>query len=159
MSTLSKTKTEAPPLRRFLGSHPFWQLRKEMEDAFGNMLGEGSLLSASVDMIPSVDVSETDAEVQVQTDLPGFKPEEVDIEINDNYLTISGTHTEEQEDKPGNGRKYHQVERRSGSFSRSVLLPCAVKQDAVEAELKEGVLTVTLPKSEEARRQKITVKG
>lgn len=156
MSTL--TKREPSTLRRFFGNHPLWQLRHEMEDAFENVLGDTGLFQSSSEMIPNVDVSETDGEIQVETDLPGFKPEEVDIEVNDNYLTISGSHSEEQVEE-GDGRKYHRVERRSGSFSRSVLLPCAVKQDGVTAELKEGVLTVTLPKSEEARRQKITVKG
>lgn len=153
------TKTETPALRHLLGRHPFWQLRQEMEDAFENVLGDRGLFRSKSDVIPNIDVSETAGEIRIETDLPGFKPEEVDIEINDNYLTISGSHTEELEEKESEGRKYHRVERRKGTFSRTVLLPCAVNENQVNAELKEGVLTVTLPKSEEASRRKIAVKG
>lgn len=153
------TKSESTAMRPLLGRHPFWQLRQEMEDAFENILGDRGLFRAKGEMIPSIDLSETGSEIRVETDLPGFKPEEVDIEINDNYLTISGSHIEEVEEKESEDRKYHRVERRKGTFSRTVLLPCAVKQDGVNAELKEGVLTVTLPKSEGAASRKIAVKG
>jgi len=152
------TERETPAVRRFFGDHPLKQLRQKMEEELQSVFGDTELFQASSEVIPQMDASETDAEMEVQTDLPGFKPEEVNIEINDNYLTISVTHSEEQNEERKD-RRYHRVERRSGSSSRSVLLPGAVKQDGVDAELKEGVLTVTLPKSEQARRQKITVKG
>ena len=157
MSTVAKR--EPHTLRRFFGNYPLGHLRHEMDDVFENFFGDVGFLSQSSDLVPSLDVSETEQAVQVETDLPGFKAEEVDIEVNDNYLTISGRHSEEHEEDEGTGRKYHRMERRSGTFSRSVLLPCAVNQNAVEAELKDGVLTITLPKAEEARKHKITVKG
>ncbi len=156
MSAIAKRDPSA--LRRFPGTYPFGPLRQEMESMFENFFGDAGFLAPASDLVPSLDLSETEDAVTVETDLPGFKADEVDIEVNDNYLTISGKHSEEQKEE-GNGRKYHRVERRTGTFSRSVLLPCPVNQNAVEAELKDGVLTVTLPKAEEARRQKITVKG
>jgi len=156
MSTL--TKRETPALRRIFGSHPLAQLRREVEDAFGLSLGDGTFFQNDTTMVPNIDVSETEDAIHVETDLPGFKPEEVEIEVNDNYLTISGSHSEEKKEE-GNGRKYHRIERRSGTFSRSVLLPCGVNEKSVDAQLKEGVLKVTLPKAEEARRRKIAVKG
>lgn len=157
MPTPMKSQTAVPHSQS--GRHPFWQLRQEMEDAFDNILGDRGLFRGKAEMIPSIDLSETVNEIRVETDLPGFKPEEVDIEINENYLTISGSHTDEIEEPKAEDRKYHRVERRKGTFSRTVLLPCAVDQTRVNAELKEGVLTVTLPKTAEAASRKITVKG
>lgn len=154
----SPTQRRTPALRHSSGDNPIQRLRQELESVIQSAFGETGLLHSSVELIPRMDVAETDGAIEVQIDLPGFKPEEIDVEIHDNYLTISGSHTEEQkaEDKD---RRYHRVERRSGSFSRSVALPCAVKQEEVNAELKEGVLHIRLLKSEEARTRKISVKG
>jgi HSP20 family protein len=110
-------------------------------------------------VIPSIDVVETDANVEVKTDLPGMTAEDVDIEIRDDYLTVSGETSEEAKSEEGNGTKYHRIERRTGSFSRTVRLPCDVKQDEIQAELKDGVLTVTMPKADGTRSRKISVKG
>jgi HSP20 family protein len=71
-------------------------------------------------------------------------------------LTISGQRQEEKEEK---GQTFHRIERRSGSFSRSVTLPTAVAEDKVDAQYKDGVLTVTMSKTEEARSRKIKVKA
>ena len=96
----------------------------------------------------------------MKTDLPGVSSDEVNIEIRDDYLTISGEHTEQTEtDDGGNDRKFHRVERHHGSFSRSIRLPCGVNQEKVDAELRDGVLTVTMPKAEAARSHRIRVKG
>lgn len=154
----SPTQRRTPALRHSSGDNPIQRLRQELESVIQSAFGETGLLHSSVELIPRMDVAETDGAIEVQIDLPGFKPEEIDVEIHDNYLTISGSHTEEQkaEDKD---RRYHRVERRSGSFSRSVALPCAVKQEEVNAELKEGVLHIRLLKSEEARTRKISVNG
>lgn len=73
-------------------------------------------------------------------DLPGIKSKDIDIQLNDNYLTISGQRAEEKEEKEERGRTYHRAERHSGSFSRSVTLPCEVGEDKVTAEFKDGVL-------------------
>jgi HSP20 family protein len=88
-------------------------------------------------------------------DLPGIKPEEIDIQLSNNVLTISGQREESKQEK---GETFHRVERRSGSFSRSVTLPCAVAEDRVDARYTDGVLSVTLPKTDEAKSRKIKIK-
>lgn len=137
---------------------PLSVLRQEMDQLLQNFFGDDSEVSARVAMVPRLDVAETDTEVEVTTDLPGFKPEEVHVEVRDNYLTVSGEHVEEKKEN-GNGKKYHRVERRSGSFSRSVWLPSPVDEGKVDAQLKQGVLTIRLPKTAAAQTKKIAVKG
>ena len=104
-----------------------------------------------------MDVSETDKTVEVRLDLPGIKPEDVDIQLCAGTLTVRGERREEEE-KKDKERNYHRVERRYGNFSRSVTLPCGVREDEAAAEYKDGVLTVTLPKSEESKTRRIKVK-
>jgi HSP20 family protein len=105
---------------------------------------------------PLADLSETETSVELKMDVPGVKPNEIDIQVNGNLLTVSGEHKEEKEEK---GRTYHRIERCSGSFSRSVTLPCAVQEGEAAAECLDGILTITLPKAEEARTHKIKVKS
>lgn len=155
----SMTKRESTTPRRWFQQGPMSSLRDEVDELFSSFFGAPALAAAAEISIPSVDVSETEDAIEVATDLPGIKAEDVDIEIRDNILTISGQTTQEEKSEDGNGRKYHRVERRTGSFARSVRLPCAVQQDSVDAELKDGVLTVRLPKAEESKSKKITVKG
>jgi HSP20 family protein len=104
---------------------------------------------------PSLDLSETEQAVEVRMDIPGVRANEVDIQIVGNMLTVSGRRKEEREEK---NKTWHRIERREGSFSRSVMLPCPVKEEAVEARYKDGVLTVNMPKTEEAKARKIEVK-
>ena len=106
-------------------------------------------------MLPSLDVSETPSTVGVRMDVPGMNSEEIDIRLANGVLTISGERKEEMEEK---GRTFHRVERSYGSFSRSITLPAAVAEDKVEAQYNDGVLTVTLQKTEEAKARKIEVK-
>ncbi|WP_436714437.1 Hsp20/alpha crystallin family protein [Roseiconus lacunae] len=116
--------------------------------------GEDSWLGGA--MAPTLDVSETDNEVDVKMDLPGMKPEEIDIQVHQNVLTIRGERSEETEEKD---RTYHRVERRSGSFARSVSLPSAIDEDNVDANYKDGVLIIKMPKTKEAQAKKIAVKA
>lgn len=88
-------------------------------------------------------------------DVPGVKPDEIDIVINGNMLTISGERMSAVEKK---GRTVHRAERRSGPFSRSIMLPCAVAEDRAEATSVDGVLSLLLPKTSDAKRRKIKVK-
>jgi len=110
-------------------------------------------------LIPSIDFAESDESIEVTTDLLGIKADDVNIEIRNDYLTISGERSEGKKSEEGNGRRYHWGERRTVIFSRFARLPCDVQQDRIDAELKDGVLTVKLPKAEEARSKKIAVKG
>jgi HSP20 family protein len=100
---------------------------------------------------PSVDIFEDEKTIQVKADLPGIKPEEIKIEVENGILTLSGERKLEKED---NKDGYHRVERVYGAFSRSFTLPEAVDGDAIEAKYNEGVLTVVLPKREEVNHRK-----
>lgn len=110
---------------------------------FGN--GEGSV---------ALDVYETDSDCVVTAAVPGVKPEDIEISVQGNVLTIRGETKSEEENTRGN---YHVRERRVGSFSRQIQLPIPVKTDAAEAKFDNGILTLRLPKTEEARERKIKV--
>jgi HSP20 family protein len=152
------TKRQATTPRRWFEREPVGALREEVDELFENFFGTPAITSALEMTVPSIDVAETDEAIEVTTDLPGIKAEEVNVEIRNGLLTISGETSEEKKTEEGNGRKYHRIEGRTGSFSRTVRLPCDVRQDKVDAQLKDGVLTVKLPKAEEAKSKKITVK-
>ena len=106
---------------------------------------------------PRVDVTETDKEIVVSAELPGLDSKDIDISLSQDVLTISGQKRQEKEEK---GKNYYRAERSYGSFRRSIPLPSEVEADKVDAAFERGVLTVTLPKSAEARAaKKITVKS
>jgi HSP20 family protein len=104
---------------------------------------------------PSLDVYETQNEVVVKAALPGIKPEDVDITLTGEMLTITGETKEETEQKDKN---YFRRERRYGSFSRSVALPEGLEGDKAEAKFENGVLTLSIQKSEQVKPKKIQVK-
>ncbi len=104
---------------------------------------------------PAVDIAEKDAEYVVKVELPGLSKDDVKISTQDNVLTIRGEKKEEKESK---GSTYHRVERAYGSFQRSFTLPTTVKSDNIEASFNDGMLTITLPKAEEAKPKMIEVK-
>jgi HSP20 family protein len=105
---------------------------------------------------PAVDVEETDKEIAVRAEMPGMKADDIDLSIHDNALIISGEKKENEERKEGG---YVYQERRYGSFRRMVPLPSAVDPENVQAEYRDGVLNVTLHKSQEALPKKIKVSG
>lgn len=106
--------------------------------------------------MPRVDVTETENEVNISAELPGIDPQNVDVSVAHNVLTISGEKREEREEKEQN---YHRTERSYGSFHRSIELPTEVDADRAAASFKNGLLTVTIPKTEQAReRKKINIK-
>ncbi|MBN1369100.1 MAG: Hsp20/alpha crystallin family protein [Dehalococcoidaceae bacterium] len=121
------------------------------EDSFVRPAGLGAPAVADVAM----DVFETDSEVVLKAELPGVKPEEVDVSITEDVLTVKGEHKEEKEETEAN---YFRKELRYGSFSRSVRLPTSVNSEKAEAVFENGVLTLTLPKAEEVKPRQIKVK-
>jgi HSP20 family protein len=131
-------------------------IREEMEELFSRAFGEEGGPWSAERIVPSLDLAESDAAIEVRVDIPGMDAKDIDIQVNGNLLTISGERKEEKEEK---GKTYHRIERRCGSFSRTVTLPAPVKEDAVDAQYKNGILTVKLPKTEEAKSKKITVKS
>ena len=103
-----------------------------------------------------IDMHQTANDLIVRASLPGFKPEEVDVAITGDTLTIKGEHNEENEVKDEN---YFCKERHYGAFSRSVPVPVKVKSEKTEAVFEDGVLTLTLPKAEEVKPKQIKVKA
>ena len=106
--------------------------------------------------MPAFDVAETANAIVVKAELPGMDVKDIDIALTDGLLTIRGERKLEKEDKK---EDYHRIERQFGSFSRSLNLGHRVKADAIEAAYKDGILTVTLPKTEESKPKKIEVKS
>ena len=105
--------------------------------------------------VPTMDLYQTEESVVVKMGLPGVKPEDIQVSVTNGVLNIRGEVKEEKEEKD---KTYHLRERRYGSFSRSVTLPSNVSVDKSEAVFENGVLTLTLPKAEEAKAKTITVK-
>jgi HSP20 family protein len=104
---------------------------------------------------PSLDVSETKNNIVVKAEAPGVDPKDIDISLMGDVLTIKGEKRQEKEEKDQN---YHRVERSYGVFTRSVRLPQEVQSDKIEASYKNGILKITLPKSEEAKKKEIKIK-
>ncbi len=101
-----------------------------------------------------LDVSESDTEVIVRASLPGFRKEDVSIDVTEGVLTIKAEQSEEHEEQ---GERFYRRERRFGSLSRRVALPTHVNESAAVAQLADGVLTLRLPKSEKAMPRKIAI--
>lgn len=103
---------------------------------------------------PSLDLVREKDRLTLKVDLPGIKPEEVEIKVDDGLLTVSGEHTEETEERRG---EYLRHERRSGSFKRSMSLPEGIDPKKIEATTKDGVLEVTIPVPEAEKKAEETV--
>jgi len=104
---------------------------------------------------PSVDISETEDKLLIKAELPGLEAKDVNISISGNLLTIKGEKKKEEEEKD---EHHHYIERYVGTFQRSFRLPVNVQADKIEAAFDKGVLNVTLPKVEEAKKKEIEVK-
>ena len=126
------------------------QINRLFNDAFDRTSEEASITTWA----PAVDIFETEHELVVKADLPDVKPEELDIRVENNILTIRG---ERKFEKKVTEDKYLRVERSYGSFSRSFSLANTVNAEAIKAEYKNGVLTLTIPKREEAKPKQIKV--
>jgi HSP20 family protein len=148
----------------FGGSDPVLSLHREMNRLFDDMFrapaagrgpseGAGSIVSAQMN------VSETDKEIRVSVELPGVRQDDIDIDLQDDLLTIHGEKRFEQE-RGGEKENYHFVERAYGSFQRSLRLPFRASPEQVNATFQDGVLTVTIPKSEQQQRgSRIPIQG
>lgn len=147
------------PLRR-AEEGPFFALHREMNRMFDDFFRDFDLSpldngrGMSV-FTPAVDVREDDKEVIVKAELPGMEEKDVEVSLDANGLTIKG---EKKEEKEESGKGYVRREARYGSFRRTIPLPEGLNLDKVEAAFKKGVLTVTLPRLEEAKAKKIAVK-
>jgi len=144
--------------------NPFYGLQREMNRAFDDFFNGFSLSPFGAaegrfgSFIPSLDMSESDKELNIQVELPGMDEKDVEVFLTEDALTIRGEKREEKEDK---GKDYYHMERTYGSFNRVVALPQGVDTEHVEARFKNGILLLTLPKTEPAktRGNKIPIKA
>ncbi len=142
-----------------------WNPMREMEDLFdrytrvrGRSLREGDSETelTLAEWSPSVDIEESDDSYLIKADLPGVKKKDIEVTIDNGVLNISGEKRVEKE--TGKGTKQHRTERYCGSFARYFTLPRAVQADKIEAQFSDGVLSLTIPKTEEAKPKSIEVK-
>lgn len=126
------------------------ELRREMDNLFEQ--GNGSMELGQWSL--PVDIKDEANQFTVKTDIPGIKPEDIELSVEGNTLTIKG---ERKEEKKTEEEGYTRIERHSGSCYRCLTLPDSVDADAIKAESKEGVLTVVLPKKKEAGTKAIKV--
>ena len=126
------------------------QLNRLFSDFFGRTSQEQNLTP----WVPAVDILENEHELVVKADLPDIKPEELDIRVENNILTIRG---ERKFEKKSEEKNYLRVERSYGSFARSFSLANTVNTEAIKADYKDGVLALSIPKREEAKPKQIKV--
>ena len=131
-------------------------LRREMDRLWENFFGERPLPRIwEREWAPSLDVSETKDNFVVKAEVPGIDAKDIDISLTGDVLTIKGEKKQEKEEKE---EDYHLVERSYGSFSRSVRLPAEVESDKIKASYKNGILNITLPKSEKVKAKEVKIK-
>ncbi|MBI2858737.1 MAG: Hsp20/alpha crystallin family protein [Chloroflexi bacterium] len=131
-------------------------LRRAMDNIFEDTFFRPSRIISEQgpELEAPMDMYQTDDDVVVKASLPGVKPEEVEISVMGNTLTIKGEHQEEKEEKD---KDYIRRERSYGAFSRSMVIPVAIQADKAAADFKDGVLTLTLPKAEEIKPKQIKI--
>src|SRR5947209_11338918 len=129
-------------------------LQEQFNRVFGDMLERAGDESNLTPWAPAVDIFETEHELVVKADLPDVNPQDLDIRVKNNILTIRG---ERKFENKVNEENYLRVERAYGSFSRSFSLANSVKSEAIKADYHNGVLTLSLPKREEAKPKQIKV--
>jgi HSP20 family protein len=149
---------------------PFESLRREMDRLYDDLRGWRLPFGRSAldvepfwrgeiswGKVPAVDVAETDKEYKISAELPGMDEKDIEVNFAEGVLTIKGEKREEKEEKK---KDYYFSERRYGSFSRSLRVPSGVDEGKIEAHVRNGVLTVTLPKTAEAQKKqkKIEIK-
>ena len=128
----------------------FAELHTRLDRLFEDLVAEGERR----EWTPAVDVVREEAKIVVRADMPGIKPEEIKISVDDDILTISGEHEETKEEKD---EQFVRRERRYGSFMRSIALPAGVDPEKIEATSKDGVLEVTVPTPVEAKKKTVEI--
>jgi HSP20 family protein len=129
-------------------------LQTEVNRVFDAFFGQGT--GPSRRWVPAMDLVETEDHLVLKADLPGLSRDDVEIEIKDGVLTVSGERGADDEEK---SEGYFRVERSFGRFSRSLTLPKGVEADSVEADFDDGVLEVRIPKPEERKPHRVEIAG
>lgn len=142
--------TTRRPMRNLFNFH------NEMGRIFGDVFGsqEGGTDTEETYWIPTVDISETENGYEIRAELPGVSEDDVNVSVTDNLLTVKGEKRQEAETE---GKNYHRVERRYGSFQRRFTLPSEVATDDIKAEFTDGVLTLSIPKPETVKPTEIPI--
>jgi HSP20 family protein len=144
-----------------MNTHPFEDIEKvrsEMDrlvDTFLFGVPQRGDFWEEAEWLPAVDVAETKNEIVVNVEIPGMDSKEFDISLSEGKLTVKG---EKKQDRVEKEENYHLTERRYGTFRRSILLPQEVECDKISASYKGGILKITLPKSEGAKKKEIKIK-
>jgi len=152
---MSLIRYQSPELSTWPSFDRWIDLRDEMNSLFelptmGNLTRQAQLFSG---WTPALDLYQNNDNVVAVVELPGMRKEDIDVSLHDGMLTIAG----ERQSSAGEGENAERTERFSGKFRRSVTLPTRVDASKVSASYKDGILTVTLPKSEEAKPKKVEV--
>ena len=144
--------TTRRPMRNLFNLHN--EMGRIFGDAFGSQESETDM--EETPWVPRVDIAETENGFEIRAELPGVSENDVNVSVTDNLLIIKG---EKQQEEETEGKNYHRVERRYGSFQRSFTLPRHIETDAINAEFKDGVLTLGIPKAEVAKPTEISIKA
>jgi HSP20 family protein len=161
MATEKTKESKAITTRPFAG---LTQMEQEMERWFDDVMGRPWRRFGLPDWWrrreliprqPAVEISEEKEQVIVKAEIPGLKKEDIQVNLSDSMLTISGERKEEVEKKE---KGYYYSERSYGSFRRSIQLPVEVKADKVSAVFKDGMLEIRLPKTEQAKQREVAIK-
>lgn len=156
---MSALTTRWEPLSRWSPLKELEEMEKRLSTIFGKALsqanGDNKEAITVADWSPLVDITEDEKEYVVKAEIPEMKKEDIKLHVHDDLLTITGERKYEKEEK---GKKYHRVERAYGSFMRSFTLPEDADSSKVNAEYKDGLLKVHLPKSEKAKPKATEVK-
>jgi HSP20 family protein len=145
-------------LTRYPETSPVSNLRREMDRIFNELIPFSWRFDESETSMgrwsPTTDMMETDDEYLIEVDLPGMNKDDIEISAHDNVLSIEGERKRASEkEHPG----YLRSERYFGSFKRSIMLPASVKDDAIKATFKHGVLRINVPKAEKSKRKSVPI--
>ena len=143
-----------PAVVRFDPFRDITTLRDEMNRLFSRAVGDGT--SSGSAWTPAVDVYETEGSIELRAELPGLDAGDIDIEVDDNVLTLKGERRFQEAVEDG---RYYRVERAYGHFNRSLTLPQGVRSDEISATFDKGVLSVRIPKADEVKPRQIRING
>jgi HSP20 family protein len=155
----------ALPVRRGGRNTSLVNPSREFEDIYDRMgqlmnFAFGDMARVEMPWVPLADLSETEDAYVAKVELPGVAKDQIDVQLQDRELIVSGEIPEQEQDgQNGDRRRRHRSTRRTGRFEFRAWLPGDVNADAVQGELTDGVLTLTIPKSEAAKPRKIEIKG
>ena len=157
---IKKEGRDLEPIRPSTWLSPFGRMEDVMEDFMRRPFGRSLWANMprtmeEVEMSPSVDIYEEGDNIVLKSELPGMSKEDLDINLTDDTITISGEKKKEEKIEKKN---YYRLERSFGSFKRSFALPSDVKSDKAKASFKDGILQVTIPKSDEAKKKEKKIK-